>query len=134
MTRADPNGTSQVRSGPATWIAWTPGFRDIACAPAGAPHGAAAWRTNMTLLVSTGLNRMWTPLAIAAALLLAVPMTVLAQDEAGPPPDTTGTVPADHYANMTSGEFTPARGFDLIRTERGSLNISVYGLFRYLGQ
>src|SRR4029077_7464215 len=57
-----------------------------------------------------------------------------AQYEPGPPPDTTRLVPADSYANMTSGEFTPARGFDLIKTEHGSLNISLYGLFRYLGQ
>jgi hypothetical protein len=57
-----------------------------------------------------------------------------AQEESGPPPDTSGAVPKDSYANMTSGEFTPARGFDIIRTQRGSLNISAYGLFRYLGQ
>jgi hypothetical protein len=32
------------------------------------------------------------------------------------------------------GQFSPGGGFDLIRSERGSLNISVYGLFRYLNQ
>jgi hypothetical protein len=72
----------------------------------------------------------WLVLVIA----LAAPGAAHAQEEAGPAPDTTGTVPKDSYANMTSGEFTPARGFDLVRTERGSLNISAYGLFRYLGQ
>jgi hypothetical protein len=71
---------------------------------------------------------------IALCLLLIAPLRARAQDEAGPPPDTTGAVPKDSYANMTSGEFTPARGFDLVKTERGSLNISAYGLFRYLGQ
>ncbi len=65
-------------------------------------------------------------------VLLLFAATSHAQDEGGPP-DTTGTV-ADTYANMAAGEFTPAQGYDIIRTERGSLNISVYGLFRYLGQ
>ena len=65
---------------------------------------------------------------------LAIPAGVRAQDEAGPPPDTTRVGRQDTYANMTSGEFTPAEGFDILRTKRGSLNISVYGLFRYLGQ
>lgn len=71
---------------------------------------------------------------IALCFLLGVPLMAYAQEEAGAPADTTGTLPADSYANMTSGEFTPARGFDIIKTDRGSLNISVYGLFRYLGQ
>jgi len=68
------------------------------------------------------------------AIALAIPTAARAQDEAAPPPDTTKTLPADSYANMTSGEFTPARGFDLVKTERGSLNISAYGLFRSLSQ
>jgi hypothetical protein len=67
-------------------------------------------------------------------MLLVAPLRAGAQDEAGPPADTTGMVPVDTYANMTGGEFTPAQGYDILRTERGSLNISVYGLFRYLGQ
>jgi hypothetical protein len=78
--------------------------------------------------------------AVRSAILLAglslIPRSARAQDEAGPPPgaDTTGTVPRESYANHISGEFTPARGFDIIRTARGSLNISVYGLFRSLSQ
>jgi hypothetical protein len=75
-----------------------------------------------------------TILALTCALVALLVTTSHAQDEAGPPPDTTGTLPADRYANQTSGEFTPARGFDIIKTERGSLNISGYALFRYLGQ
>ena len=35
---------------------------------------------------------------------------------------------------MTAGEFTPAGGFDVIKTDRASLNISMYGLFRYVNQ
>lgn len=38
------------------------------------------------------------------------------------------------YANVASGEFTPGRGFDLVRTRFGSLNISMYMLARYLNQ
>ena len=38
------------------------------------------------------------------------------------------------YANVASGEFTPGRGFDLVRTKFGTLNISLYMLARYLNQ
>lgn len=38
------------------------------------------------------------------------------------------------YDNQTSGEFTPAKGFDIIKSDFGSLNISGYGLARYLNQ
>jgi hypothetical protein len=40
----------------------------------------------------------------------------------------------DEYKNQYIGQFTPGSGFDIIRTTRGSLNISVYGLFRFLDQ
>jgi hypothetical protein len=67
-------------------------------------------------------------------MLVAAPPVARAQDEAGISGDTTGTVPRHTYANTISGEFTPARGFDIIKTPRGSLNISMYGLFRSLSQ
>ena len=77
--------------------------------------------------------------ALATATAFAAPSR--AQDDIGVAAtsdtmavDTTGTVPQSSYANMIAGEFTPARGFDLIKTERGSLNISAYGLFRSLSQ
>jgi hypothetical protein len=38
------------------------------------------------------------------------------------------------FANTFGGEFAPGSGFDLIKTSRGSLNISVYGLWRYMNQ
>ena len=38
------------------------------------------------------------------------------------------------FPNTIAGEFTPGTGFDLIRTKMGSLNISGYGLFRYVNQ
>ncbi|HTO91746.1 MAG TPA: hypothetical protein VMJ70_11505 [Candidatus Sulfotelmatobacter sp.] len=61
-----------------------------------------------------------------------------AQDDAGPPPMTEAKIdtagPGGGYGNNIAGEFTPGRGFDIIKTDRGSLNISVYGLFRYVNQ
>lgn len=38
------------------------------------------------------------------------------------------------YENITAGEFTPAKGFDIFKTDIVSLNISFYGLFRYINQ
>jgi hypothetical protein len=76
------------------------------------------------------------------ALFVAFSLSVLflphlsrAQDDAGPPPvaDTTATS-VDKYSNLYQGQFTPGAGFDIIRTERGTLNISFYGLFRYVNQ
>ena len=74
--------------------------------------------------------------AIAAFLLAAV---ARAQDDAGPPPlyDSTRVVSekeVEKYTNLYQGQFTPGSGFDIIRTNRGTLNISFYGLFRYLNQ
>jgi hypothetical protein len=43
-------------------------------------------------------------------------------------PDTS------RYVNTVAGEFTPARGFDLVKTKVASLNVSVYAIVRYLGQ
>jgi hypothetical protein len=38
------------------------------------------------------------------------------------------------FPNTTAGEFTPGAGFDVVRTRMGSLNVSAYGLFRYVNQ
>jgi len=37
-------------------------------------------------------------------------------------------------ANTTAGEFTPSKGFQLFTSPNASLNISVYGLFRWIDQ
>ena len=71
---------------------------------------------------------------LAVCLLVSLPLGVRAQDEAGRDPSDTATVADGAFPNTTAGEFTPAKGFDIIRTERGSLNVSFYGLFRYLNQ
>jgi hypothetical protein len=79
-------------------------------------------------------------LAILALTLFPGPSR--AQDEApvgGAEADTTGieTSKADTsrvFENLYAGQFSPGSGFDLIRTKRGTLNISFYGLFRYINQ
>jgi hypothetical protein len=38
------------------------------------------------------------------------------------------------YKNVASGEFTPGKGFDIVRTNFGRLNISIYACARYLNQ
>jgi len=38
------------------------------------------------------------------------------------------------YTNIASGEFTPGKGFDIVRTKFGRLNISIYAIARYLNQ
>ena len=38
------------------------------------------------------------------------------------------------FANMAAGEFTPGSGFQLVKSKYGSMNISIYGMARYLNQ
>jgi hypothetical protein len=76
------------------------------------------------------------PGTLRAILLLGAcwltPARVSAQDKAEPTPGDTVTI--SPFANTTAGEFTPSRGFQIFTAERASLNISFYGLFRYLNQ
>jgi hypothetical protein len=71
------------------------------------------------------------PLLALTVASLGVSPPASAQDADPRPqrPDTTLRLP-----NTIAGEFTPGVGFDIIKTSFGSLNISVYGLFRYLDQ
>jgi len=80
--------------------------------------------------LAEGVRRTW----IAAACVAAVvaPRAIAAQD-ADPLPEKRDTA-VTRFPNTTAGEFTPARGFDIIKTDRGSLNLSFYGMFRYLDQ
>src|SRR5499427_6528752 len=75
-------------------------------------------------------------LALIALTCTLVPRAAHAQDDAGPPPviDSTQVKQMEKYENLYSGQFTPGQGFDIIRTQKGALNISFYGLFRYLNQ
>jgi hypothetical protein len=68
---------------------------------------------------------------VATSHLLLGARAVRAQ-EADPRPIKPDT--SLRYPNNTAGEFTPGAGFDIVQTKRGSLNISTYGLFRYLNQ
>jgi len=71
-------------------------------------------------------------LALLVLALFTPAHRAFAQDEAALP----DTVNADdaRYKNGIAGEFTPGKGFDIFKSKRGSLNISVYGLFRFLDQ
>jgi hypothetical protein len=73
--------------------------------------------------------------AFAALSLAALPLRLPAQDEAGRAVEVdTALISDSTYRNGIAGEFTPAKGFDLVKTSRSSLNISFYGLFRYMNQ
>jgi hypothetical protein len=68
----------------------------------------------------------------ASALVAAfVAPTMLRGQEADPQPPASDSAT---YANTYAGGFTPGSGFDIVKTKGGSLNISVYGLFRYVNQ
>ena len=66
------------------------------------------------------------------AALVAITAPCASAQEADPQPTTRDS--AARYETTIAGEFTPAAGFDLITTRRGSLNVSMYGLFRYISQ
>src|SRR5215831_765345 len=74
-------------------------------------------------------------------LLMVVPIMILAQNEV-PQQDSAelkvlikrGVDKDSAYMNYASGEFTPGRGFDMVRTKYGTLNISLYAIARYLNQ
>ena len=82
-------------------------------------------------------NHMSVPRHIAAVIVtlsmlsIAWPRAAGGQ-EADPQPATRDTTKS--YPNDIAGELTPGAGFDIIRTRRGSLNVSMYGVFRYITQ
>jgi hypothetical protein len=88
---------------------------------------AAAWSCRAVTLAR--------PVLLLAAFLVAiVPLRASAQEDPGRSPTDTATAKDSAYRNNIAGEFTPARGFDIAKTRRASLNISFYGLFRYMNQ
>jgi hypothetical protein len=70
------------------------------------------------------------------ALAVALPVAAWAQDTADVDvgDQTPGQADLSPAKNAIAGEFTPSKGFDLVRTKWGSLNVSMYGLIRYLNQ
>jgi len=71
---------------------------------------------------------------LAAWMLAALPAQLAAQEDPGRAASDTATGQDSLYRTSIAGEFRPAKGFDLVRTRRSSLNISFYGLFRYMNQ
>jgi len=72
-------------------------------------------------------------------VLMMTPRSGRAQDEAPveyPAPDSAAVAQAkeESYRNEIAGEMTPGKGFDIFKSRRGSLNVSLYGLFRYVNQ
>jgi hypothetical protein len=77
--------------------------------------------------------------ALRIALLLAVlvastPVPSRAQDVSSVPDTTTAEETKFAPVPQFAGAFTPGYGFDILKTKRGSVNLSVYGLFRFLDQ
>src|SRR5678815_1949397 len=76
---------------------------------------------------------------ILSTIALLFPLIFFAQNET-PVLDSQivlmkrGAVKDTTYENVASGEFTPGRGFDMVRTKFGTLNISIYAIARYLNQ
>ena len=74
------------------------------------------------------------PFALASCVLAMLPARLAAQEDPGRSMEDTTAKADSGYKNTISGEFTPARGFDIVKTRWSSLNISFYGLFRYMNQ
>ncbi len=76
------------------------------------------------------------PALVLACLITMLSLPLRAQDEAvrAETEADTAAVSDSVYATSIAGEFRPAKGFDIVRTSRASLNISFYGLFRYMNQ
>ena len=71
------------------------------------------------------------------ALLLGIVASTVAVGRASAQdadPQPTTKTDSVKFPNTTAGEFTPAKGFDILRTTFGSLNVSLYGVFRYMNQ
>src|SRR5678815_4668371 len=71
---------------------------------------------------------------LAACLFALLPSRLMAQEDPGRTVGDTSEVQDSVYQSSIAGEFRPAKGFDLVKTKRSSLNISFYGLFRYMNQ
>jgi hypothetical protein len=74
---------------------------------------------------------VWAVVAIAP-LATTTMSKAAAQDVSTPP--VADTLALKPHVNTMAGEFTPGRGFDIFKTDWASLNISFYGLFRWLDQ
>ncbi|MCC6413991.1 MAG: hypothetical protein IT270_20250 [Saprospiraceae bacterium] len=48
--------------------------------------------------------------------------------------EDTVMIAGQSYPNQIGGEFSPGKGFDVVKTKYASLNISLYGMARYINQ
>lgn len=78
-------------------------------------------------------NKLIVLLFIFLSFIILFSGEVYAQDDAAVAFDTVN-VEDDIFENTTAGEFTPGKGFTLFKTGLASLNVSVYGLARYINQ
>lgn len=82
--------------------------------------------------------------AYISYILIVISTTINAFSQIGEPVDTTDLKPTikplmllndtTYDKNMASGEFTPGKGFQLVKNDFASLNISMYAQARYLNQ
>lgn len=74
-------------------------------------------------------GHVWLLALLALTALALCPRPARGQ-EADPLPEKRDT--SASFPSTTAGELTPGSGFDLVKTRFGTLNLSLYGLFRYV--
>ena len=82
--------------------------------------------------ISKHQNGAASKIVLLAALLFLFPIGLRAQfqNAFSTLTDPSSTV----YPNQIAGEFTPGKGFQLIQSDYGSLNLSLYGMARWVNQ
>jgi hypothetical protein len=78
-------------------------------------------------------SKILTVLVLISILIISSSCKVSAQDDAAVAYDTVNVDDAV-FENITAGEFTPGKGFTVFKSGMASLNLSVYGLARYINQ
>src|SRR5262245_7101106 len=74
-------------------------------------------------------------LLVLLAIVLLSPVQRVAAQDVGAQPDSASAEEKKFAAiPLGAGAFTPGSGFDILKTSRGSINLSVYGLFRFIDQ
>jgi hypothetical protein len=93
------------------------------------------------MCVNSFVKRLFPPGIIFLPIVLGICFPVQAQvftvkDQLDSTPVTKESQPMEvkAYPNTATGEFTPSKGFDLVKTKYGSLNISLYAQARWLDQ
>lgn len=97
--------------------------------------------SNMEALRKKAFSRKRSDLYLFLIFIILLSSKITAQ-EANVPDDTVktdegvfvGIVEDRAFENTTAGEFTPGKGFTVFKNNLASLNISVYGLARYINQ